>query len=113
MLPWQNFRISPSYLEDVVINVAGFIPFGFFFAPLLLNTARVDRRRAYVLTLILGGAISLAIELLQVYLPTRSSDLGDWLYNIIGTGLGIAVFSICRPFLTSKRWFWPAGEKRE
>jgi len=113
MLPWQDFRISPSYLDDVVINIAGFIPFGFFFAALLLNTARVDRRRAYFLTLILGGTISLVIELTQAFLPTRNSNLRDLLCNIFGTALGIIVFSICLPFFVSRKWIGVAGKKEE
>ena len=108
--PWRDFRLSPSYLSDAFINIAGFVPFGFFLTALFLKTRRLAKRRVLIVTL-LGGAMSLAIELLQFFLPTRNSNLNDLLCNIVGTALGIAAFSICRPFFATRKWAWLAGKK--
>lgn len=44
---------------------------------------------------VLGGTVlSLVIEILQAYLPTRNSSLSDLIYNSFGTGLGIILAAI-------------------
>ncbi len=91
-LPWKQFRLTWSYFTDVFINIVGFIPFGFFFYAFLNNVKQISRCRAYIITILLGGGISLAIELFQVYLPTRSSSLTDLISNILGTILGVIIF---------------------
>jgi glycopeptide antibiotics resistance protein len=101
--PWKDFRVSRSYAMDVFINVMGFVPFGFFFTALFLNITPLPRRRVYFLILVLGGAISLAIELAQVYLPTRNSSLGDLIYNIAGTAAGIILYSFWLAILKAKK----------
>jgi len=91
-LPWKQFRLTRSYFTDVFINIVGFIPFGFFFYAFLNNIKKASRAKNYLIAIFLGGGISLAIELFQVYLPTRSSSLTDLICNILGTILGVIIF---------------------
>lgn len=77
---------TPGTLEDVVVNVAGFVPFGFALCALL--RARLQSLWAGLGALAGGLAVSLTIEFLQVFLPTRDSDLTDILTNTLGAGLG-------------------------
>ena len=102
-LPSRGFRQSQWYFIDLIINVAGFIPFGFFFFAFLNNVNESSRYRNYLFTIILGGTISLAIELMQVYLPTRSSSLTDLICNILGTILGVIIFHRVLLFLGHHR----------
>ncbi len=102
-LPWSDFRLNLSYFTDLIINVTGFIPFGFFFSLYLLNTKQFSMRRTYIIIVILGAGISLTIELLQVYLPTRSSSLTDLISNILGTILGVIIFHRGLMFLDHHR----------
>lgn len=92
--PWRNPRLTISYLKDILINIIGFIPFGFFFSSYLYNIKHFSRRRIYFITILLGGGISLIIELLQVYLPSRTSSLTDLICNILGTMLGVVLFHL-------------------
>lgn len=91
---WQGLRWNFSYVQDIIINVLGFIPFGFFFSALLLKTTRQRRLLTCVAIIILGIGLSLAIELSQAYLPTRDSSLTDVVMNSIGTILGVVIYRI-------------------
>jgi hypothetical protein len=90
----QGFRWHFSYVQDVVINVIGFIPFGFFFSALLLRTTRQGRLLTCSAIVILGVGISLAIEISQAYLPTRDSSLTDVVMNGVGTVLGVLMYHV-------------------
>jgi VanZ family protein len=86
--PWRDPRPYFSDTGDVVNNVLGFIPLGLFF---FFYRSRVRPGRTFlniVLTVAVSGITSLAIELIQVYLPTRSSSLTDVLCNITGGLVG-------------------------
>jgi hypothetical protein len=90
-LPWKRqWRLLPD-AKDVVINILGFVPFGFSLAAWLRNY-RSDRELFVVSgTLAAAAAISLAIELTQVYLPMRDSSLTDVISNVLGSFIGFMV----------------------
>jgi VanZ family protein len=85
--PWKEFSPDLSYVWGALINVAGFIPFGFFFCAYL--TWDRQWNRAAVVTILLGGMISIAIEILQGFIPSRMSGVTDIITNTLGTGLGV------------------------
>jgi hypothetical protein len=93
-IDWQRVGFSWSFLSDFMLNIVGFMPFGLFQGALLLRAVERHRSRAYLLTFILGCALSLLIELVQVYLPTRRSDLSDLTCNIAGTLLGLLLLHV-------------------
>lgn len=90
ILSW-DFRFNRSGLEDVCLNIAGFIPFGFLSAIVLAR--RVQRRHAIMLTIVMGFVLSLGIEITQSYLPLRFSSSIDLLTNTTGTVVGVAIFA--------------------
>ncbi len=92
----EDFEPDFSRLEDIVVNVGGFIPFGLFFFLYLRQSWTVGRAWHFVAAMAAGSALSLSIELIQVYLPSRSSSLTDVMSNVIGTLLGILVTQIGR-----------------
>lgn len=73
--PWEEYQPGWGYWESVLINIAGFVPLGFVFCAYLSMIQRVYRPA--LTTIILGGAVSLTIEVLQAYLPTRCSGMAD------------------------------------
>ena len=89
--PWDEFDPSWSYVKNVFINVGGFIPLGFFFCAYLSSVRRF--KRAVLATIVVGGLISLTLEVLQAYLPTRDSGMTDIITNTLGTGIGAALWS--------------------
>ncbi len=92
--PWPEFPWNVSSVQDITINVLGFIPFGFTFSALFRKTAPQRRPMSYIIPAILGMGISLAIELIQAYLPTRDSSLTDVVMNSAGTIIGVVIFQI-------------------
>jgi len=94
--PWEQYRHTWSgayhfsYWQDVIVNVAGFLPVGFCFAGLFCMIP--DWRRPFAATAIFGFLLSLTIEVLQWFLPTRNSSLTDVLTNTLGTCLGLMLY---------------------
>jgi hypothetical protein len=89
--PWKEFAPSWSYWKNVGINVAGFVPLGFFFSWYFISVAK--SKRALLATVILGFMVSLTIEVLQAFLPTRDSGMTDLITNTFGTALGSMMWS--------------------
>jgi VanZ like protein/concanavalin A-like lectin/glucanase superfamily protein len=89
-LPWREFKPSWGYCKDVLINIGGFVPLGFFFCA-YLSSAR-QTKRAALATIVLGAAVSITIEVLQAYLPTRDSGMTDIITNTLGTSLGAMLY---------------------
>jgi len=93
-LPWDEFQAGWHYWRNVAINVVGFIPLGFFFQAYFSAVGKI--KRATRLTIVLGFLVSLTIEVLQAFLPTRDSGVTDLITNTFGTALGatLCVWSI-------------------
>jgi VanZ family protein len=97
---WRASGISPFvFLDaawprywtsfDLCINVAAYVPFGFFVAQSPGN--RVGRPSASWLAVTAGVALSFAMESIQSWLPARVPSNTDLLCNGLGAGLGAAL----------------------
>jgi hypothetical protein len=87
---WKEFNLRWGYWKSALINVAGFVPLGFCCCACLSLTKTV--KRAAVATVSLGLTVSLTIEVLQSFLPTRDSGTTDLITNTLGTGLGVVIY---------------------
>jgi hypothetical protein len=87
---WTEFEMSRSYWSAVLKNIIGFVPFGFCFCARLSVARRVQR--AALTAVVFGALVSLTIEILQAYLPTRDSGMTDIITNTLGTWLGVLLF---------------------
>jgi len=111
---WKEFNMSQSYWESALKNIVGFIPFGFCVFPCL---SAHKLKHAALATVILGTLVSLTIEVLQAYLPTRDSGTTDLFTNTLGTYIGVVAFRVVSPILATKfSWLtlvnWSRGASR-
>lgn len=95
-------------LFDVVGNVLLFLPLGLTFAAASTRPGRWGRLGAATLSAML---LSLSIEVLQLAMPSRASDVDDVLFNTLGALLGAVVGAVAfsrpprapRPARTARR----------
>ena len=83
--------ISIRFLIDFLGNIVVFVPLGA--AAAFALTMQPLKRRMLVSTAI-GAALSAAIELLQLTIPSRVSGFDDWLLNTTGTLIGAVIAGI-------------------
>ncbi len=106
--PWP-----PRWVRyDIVVNFVAYVPFGFF-------VGLIPRWRGpspqFALAAGTGAVLSLAMETLQMFLPTRDASVADLLSNSAGAALGgaLAVAFARSPQATHSlasardRWFLP------
>lgn len=86
-----------SPLQDIVLNILLFVPYG-----LGLRLSGLDRHRA----VIIAACTSITIELLQMHIiPGRDSSLGDVLTNTLGGATGVYFADAWR------RWILPSPQR--
>lgn len=102
---WTEFDLSRSYWSGNLKNIVGFLPVGFFFCAYFVVRRAV--RRPVLVTVALGVLLSLTIEVLQAFLPTRDSGTTDIITNTIGTWLGVLLYGRLQSGLLANR----RGEK--
>jgi hypothetical protein len=96
----KRFLVSNFlYRRDFIINIVGFIPFGY----LLLMYLESGRGKGGLAVMALlaaaaGTGASLVLEIAQYYIPGRTSSLFDLIANGAGTCLGIAYFLVEKAF---------------
>ena len=80
---------------DVFSNLVGYVPLGFLLAVTALRSGRGGFLRAGAF--VLPSLLSLLLETLQVYLPSRVPSNVDWALNTAGGALGAGLaFALAR-----------------
>ena len=73
---------------SAILNIIFFMPFGFLLPTLW------EKYRALLPTLYTGILFSIIIEIGQLFIPFRTSDINDLIMNSIGTIFGWIIFNI-------------------
>jgi glycopeptide antibiotics resistance protein len=85
----ESFK--PGGRFDIFLNVLLFVPFGFAVSSQLRKRG-FSRAGGFILALAAGFLTSYVVELLQYYIPTRSSAWDDVTPNSIGALAGFLIF---------------------
>lgn len=83
--------ISKTSRLDFAANVVLFAPLGFGLASAFAQR-KYSPAIKLLAVLLLGGSLSLLIEILQTFLPGRHSSLWDVFTNTVGAGVGYGLF---------------------
>ena len=84
--PWKGFKFDKRGIEDIVWNLVGFIPLGFILAATFV---KAGSKHSILITVALCFTLSLFIEVIQAWLPSRSSSQMDLICNTAGSVIGI------------------------
>ncbi|MEA3361556.1 MAG: VanZ family protein [Thermodesulfobacteriota bacterium] len=91
-LPWIDLRLNKSFIQDFVINLAGFIPLAFILSVTFIELGGTLKKRVILITVALCFAISLIIEVAQGWIPSRSSQILDLMLNTGGALIGASTY---------------------
>lgn len=89
---WSLFKLSRSFIKDFVLNLVGFIPFGFILSATLFKLGGTFEKNNVLITVVLCFTLSLIIEILQAWIPSRSSHMLDLILNTLGALMGTIIY---------------------
>ncbi len=87
--PWEETSDKLA-VGDIAINILGFVPFGLLLSAYLSISS--VKKRSILLSVLAGFAVSVTIEVLQAFIPSRGSGILDIITNTFGTYLGALMF---------------------
>jgi len=90
--PWHQFKLNRSFIQDILVNIVGFIPLGFFLNAIFLRMSGFADKHSFLITVFLCLAISLFIEIAQAWMPSRSSQMLDSILNTLGAFWGAMLY---------------------
>lgn len=91
----QNFQQNESYLEDFLVNIIFFMPFGFSLT-YLLPRQKLSPIGTLIVVILASFSLSFTVEVLQAFIPARASTLTDILTNSLGGIFGYFSFYLLR-----------------
>jgi hypothetical protein len=87
-VPWHNFNFNRSFMIDAIVNLIGFIPFGFILYATLVRAGGTFEKRGILTAAAFCFLVSCALEILQAWIPSRSSSMLDLVLNTLGGWTG-------------------------
>jgi len=84
---------------DVLGNVILFVPVGFI--GVLATRPENSIRRRFLSVCIVGALVALALQLMQIFLPSRDANLQDVVWNVVGTAGGAFLARFVKAFSSS------------
>ena len=92
--PLDNPRLDSGFRRDFLVNLFGFVPFGFVLMGVVGGRRTGRTLAALLFVTAIGFALSAGIEFAQSWFPARNSSTLDLVLNTTGTALGAGVWAI-------------------
>jgi hypothetical protein len=89
---WKRLDLNSRSLQDMVVNLIGFIPLGFVLLATFYKAGPYPKKHGFLITIAICFTVSLAIEILQAWIPSRSSDSLDLMLNTLGGFIGAMIY---------------------
>lgn len=99
---WSN-QGHAGLLVDVVSNILLYMPLGAALWGLYRFRRRKSHREALLLVLASSASLSLATEVLQLFLPSRFCSINDLLFNALGGITGAVFFPYAHAIVSALR----------
>ena len=97
LAPWP-----PRWVRyDVILNTVVYLPFGFFVGLMPRQSGGWQR---LIVAVVVGALLSLTMETLQMFLPTRDASTVDWISNITGAAVGGLLAAVFTRSPNASRW---------
>lgn len=106
---WSKFKFNKSFIIDIVLNLVGFIPFGFVLSATLIKLGGTFEKNDVLITVVLCFTLSLFIEIVQAWIPSRSSHMLDLILNTLGALIGAIIYRFFIVQIYSKRGLKPVS----
>lgn len=91
ILNLRNMRtdlLSGQPMEDFVANIFFFIPYGILLSLLLFRRFSLGPFLTIIIVVFSGGFLSITVETIQFFLPSRAPAITDVISNMLGSGVG-------------------------
>jgi len=92
--PWIGSELNRNYFIDIIVNIIGFIPLGFVLSITLFKFNITSEKRVVLMTVASCFILSLAIEIIQAWMPSRSSSMLDLISNTSGALIGAVIYML-------------------
>jgi VanZ family protein len=90
---WENLEYVSNYVQDWLLNLVGFIPLGFSLSVTMIRFRRKFYKHVVLKTVFFCFFVSIFIEIVQAWIPSRSSSMLDLILNTCGALTGSIICS--------------------
>jgi VanZ family protein len=90
---WENLEYESNYIQDWFLNLVGFIPLGFSLSATLIRFRGRFYKHVVLKTVFFCFLVSIFIEIVQAWIPSRSSSMSDLILNTCGALTGSIICS--------------------
>lgn len=79
-----EFLNDPFYMEDKILHFTAYFIYGLTIQFALINSTNYNSKKYYITIVLIGALFGLTDEIHQYFIPGRSSDILDWIADLLG-----------------------------